>query len=156
MANDPSVARWTYVPHPYGLPEGRAFLRKAFAARRKNEARSFLIVRASDGLPVGMVGLRDIHPRDRRANLGYFVARPHRGKGYATEAVEQAVRLAFGKLRLHRIEAGVFVGNRASARVLRKNGFRREGVKRKVSFRGGRWLDETWYARLASGADERP
>lgn len=49
-------------------------------------------------------------------------------------------------------EATVMAGNAASARVLEKLGFRREGLLRGYKFGRGHWADYWMYARLASDA----
>ena len=41
-------------------------------------------------------------------------------------------RFAFNKLKLRRVEAGVFAGNPASGKLLEKFGARREGMKRQA------------------------
>jgi RimJ/RimL family protein N-acetyltransferase len=52
-----------------------------------------------------------------------------------------AVQHGFLDLHLTRIHAGVFSGNVASARVLEKLGFVREGVQRRHINRFGTWHD---------------
>src|SRR5690606_36931600 len=96
------------------------------------------------------------------AELGYRVAQDHGGKGYATEAVRLALDYAFVRLRLHRVEAAVRVGNEASAKVLLRNGFVQIGhssqsfwlewpVARRASLRTARCLT-TRSSRLRIGA----
>ena len=52
------------------------------------------------------------------ASLGYWVGQDHRGRGVATAAVGQVLRLAFADLGLHRVEASTLLDNAASRRVL--------------------------------------
>lgn len=95
-----------------------------------------------------MIELRHFSPVDRRAELGYWTAPGHRGKGYATEAATAMCDVAFDTLRLHRVEAGAFARNHASIRVLEKAGFRHEGhLRERIRF-GGKWLDQVRMARL--------
>ncbi|HEX4847198.1 MAG TPA: GNAT family N-acetyltransferase, partial [Novosphingobium sp.] len=68
---------------------------------------------------IGCVGLGEV---EGEVELGYWFARPHWGKGYATEAARAVLRLA--KVLGHReIVAGHFIDNPASGKVLRKVGF---------------------------------
>jgi len=97
---------------------------------------------------VGGLGLKDVSGEHLRAEIGYWIGRPFRGQGYAREAVRALLRLAFGPLGLVRIEAGVFPGNAASMRVLRANGFRREGRMRQEVRKDGVGRDVVLYARL--------
>jgi len=62
-----------------------------------------------------------------------------------TEALALVLREAFGPLRLHRVEANIQPGNRASIGLVRRAGFRREGLSRRYLKIGGRWRDhERW------------
>lgn len=85
-------------------------------------------------LAIGTVGFLNITPRDRRAGLGYDLARRYWGQGLATEAVKAVVRYGFQTLGLHRIEADVMPGNERSMRLLRTLGFVEEGQLRDYAF----------------------
>ncbi|MFB4318473.1 GNAT family N-acetyltransferase [Actinomadura sp. 21ATH] len=85
--------------------------------------------------------------------VGYWVARDRAGRGVATEAVRQALDIAFGELRLHRVEAFTRVDNHASQRVLGRNGFTAVGVARRHIYVDGRWRDERFFERLAPWDD---
>ncbi|HEY8479178.1 MAG TPA: GNAT family protein [Spirillospora sp.] len=85
--------------------------------------------------------------------VGYWVARAHAGRGVATEALRQALDVAFGELRLHRVEAFTRVDNHASQKVLRRNGFTLVGTARRHIHLDGRWHDERLYERLAPWDD---
>ena len=56
--------------------------------------------------------------------LGFYVAKDFWGRGFATEAARAFVEHGFRDLKLKRIVSSVERGNRASARVLEKLGFR--------------------------------
>jgi ribosomal-protein-alanine N-acetyltransferase len=82
----------------------------------------------------------------QNAHVGYFVSERHNGRGYATEAVRQAVDAAFGPLELHRVQAAVMPRNIASIRVLEKVGFREEGFARRYLRIAGDWEVHKLYA----------
>ena len=84
------------------------------------------------------------------AHLGYWVSRHLNGRGVATESVHQAVRIAFGALGLHRLQAATLLDNTASQRVLKKNGFERIGVSRAYLRIAGRWQDHILFALAAT------
>ncbi len=75
------------------------------------------------------------------AIVSYAVDASSAGRGYATELVRAIVRYAFETLGLHRIEASYQPDNRASGRVLAKNGFIVEGYARDYLFLDGAWRD---------------
>ena len=96
------------------------------------------------GAVIGGCGL---HPRaPREWEVGYVFAREAWGLGFATETVRALCRFGFETLAAHRLRAGVFVGNHASAHVLEKLGFTREGHLRQTHFVRGAWHDEWVYA----------
>jgi RimJ/RimL family protein N-acetyltransferase len=65
--------------------------------------------------------------RGHRVELGYVIAQPHRGRGYATEAATRIVEWALDNPGVVRVRAYCHVDNAASARVLDKAGMVREG-----------------------------
>jgi len=83
------------------------------------------------------------------ANLGYWVGERVNGRGLATDSVRELIPIAFGDLGLHRLEAGTLVDNRASQRVLEKNGFERIGIARGYLHIGGAWRDHVLFQLLA-------
>lgn len=103
-----------------------------------------------DALLIGRVSLDNVvRGAWQNATLGYFISEEHNGRGFATEAVTEAVRFAFGKAGLHRIQAGVMPRNVASIRVLEKIGFRFEGVALRYLQINGAWEDHNMYAVTA-------
>jgi len=97
---------------------------------------------------VGVEPLEDVF--HRTANIGYWVAEPHWGRGIATAAVEFISEYAFRTFPIHRLQASVFDWNPASARVLEKAGFTLEGRQRRAVVKDGREGDLLLYARLAA------
>jgi ribosomal-protein-alanine N-acetyltransferase len=83
------------------------------------------------------------------AYLGYFLGAPFTGRGYMTEALGLGLRHAFHGIRLHRVEANVQPANTSSIRLLRRLGFKKEGLSRRYLKIGGRWRDHERWALLA-------
>ena len=62
-----------------------------------------------------------------------------------SEGLGLLLRLAFRRLRLHRLEANIQPGNAQSIALVRRAGFRREGLSPRYLKIGGRWRDhERW------------
>jgi ribosomal-protein-alanine N-acetyltransferase len=81
----------------------------------------------------------------RSGYLGYFAFAGHEGRGYMREGLQQVVRHAFRNLGLHRLEANIQPGNRASIELVRSLGFRKEGFSPDYLKIRGRWRDhERW------------
>ncbi len=148
-AGDPRVARFLIaVPSPYPVALARRWIHARIAWWELGRGVTLAIARrdAPDAL-LGTVSLRR-HARDRRAELGYWLAVGAWGHGYATEAAAAAIGLGFRQLALARIYAQVIVGNDASMHVLDKLGMVNEGTQRKHLRKGRRLHDVVCYGLL--------
>ncbi len=149
LVADWRVARPTTIPHPYRRSDGEAFVRSQQRQRRDGKGLALLIFdRRTDRL-LGGTGFHSIDWRDRRFELGYWVARSEWGKGIATEAAHAVCLEGFRTLRMHRVHAAVVAFNSKSAHVLRKLGFRLEGREREQHRDGRRWVDMLRFGLLA-------
>ena len=107
--------------------------------------REFWVIEV-DGVLAGDISLHGIERGPvQTANVGYLVDGAFRGRGVATSALRLAVAESFGRLHLHRLDAGAQPGNLGSRRVLEKAGFTRVGVQRRLLFVDGRWRDHVLY-----------
>ena len=86
--------------------------------------------RLSDGAFLGWCSLAKWNPTFRSASMGYCLGEAAWGHGYATEAARAVLTWGFETLDLNRVQAEVDTRNAASARVLEKLGFVREGTLR--------------------------
>ncbi|WP_374573541.1 GNAT family N-acetyltransferase [Phenylobacterium sp.] len=119
LAGDLEIARMTSsIPHPYTIEDAREFLDRAVELDATTRA-SFAI--DHDGQLIGMLGF---HPmEDGRTELGYWIGAPHRGRGFATEAVLGALTWASRDWSRRYVMARHFSDNPASGEVLCKAGF---------------------------------
>jgi ribosomal-protein-alanine N-acetyltransferase len=137
-------------PHPYGRRNAVDWIRRATTPG--DAGLHFAIVHA--GEPVGGIGLERLTDVHRGvAEIGYWLAEEHWGKGFATEALVAATAHAFGFLDLERLEAAVFEWNAASCRVLEKAGYHLEARLRRRVVKDGQTIDELLYVRLRGGAE---
>jgi len=97
----------------------------------------------ADGKVAGSIGIMpkdDIHRKS--AEIGYFLGEEYWDKGIATEAVKQLMDYIEKHFDFVRIFAGIFEHNKASMRVLEKNGFHLECIQKKAVFKNGILLNE--------------
>ncbi len=129
-ASDPEVTRWLGWPRHTSVADTEGFLGFSAAEWERWPAGPYLIERRADGVLVGTTGFGFETPQ--RAQTGYVLARDAWGQGLATEALRAIVELApsLGLVRLHAV---CHVDHVASAHVLDKCGFSREGVFRRHS-----------------------
>jgi [ribosomal protein S5]-alanine N-acetyltransferase len=143
-ASDPEVTRyleWDAYDDP---ATAAAFIRSTLSAGATWIARAITL--RETGAVIGGCDLRIVSTRDRRAELGYGLARAHWGHGYATEAARLLVGFGFEHLGLVRIQAICAVDNERSARTLDRLGMRREGRLAQYRWKGGRPSDHYLYA----------
>lgn len=142
--------RTLLIPWPYTLEHADEFISEVTSnAQRRGHVRDWAL-RESAGALIGGIGLASAGPgRDHAASIGYWLAKPHWGKGIVTQAVKAVVQHAFQHLNLSRIAATIFSGNQASARVLEKAGFHLEGSRLQCAYqKDGHFIDGCLYARV--------
>jgi RimJ/RimL family protein N-acetyltransferase len=151
---DSAIARnLAVVPWPYTLRDAEAFL----ARPRDPVLPSLLVLERTDGAP-RLIGSCGLGRRPSGAvEMGYWIARPFWGRGFATEACGALIGMA-GALGLSTLEASHFIDNPASARVLDKLGFESLGIiaPRMSCARGEEVPARLMRLRLAAAADARP
>ena len=118
----------------------------AFAAR---EAIRFALVPREGGAMIGSCTLFAIDAQNRRAEMGYILAREAWGKGLMHEALTALLDWGFGPLGLHRVEADVDPRNVASVKSLERLGFAREGFLRQRWQVAGEISDSVFLGLLA-------
>jgi RimJ/RimL family protein N-acetyltransferase len=129
LVGDRRIADTTLnIPHPYDEAMAEAWIGAHAEAAERGESVT-LAIAEKDGSLVGAVALA-IARAQQRAELGYWIAVPHWGRGYATEAAAAMVDYAFGTLGLRRVVAHCLTRNVGSARVMEKVGMQREGTLR--------------------------
>jgi RimJ/RimL family protein N-acetyltransferase len=148
-AKDKEVVRFTLnIPHPYLYSDATKFISSSIIKWNKKENFTFGITPTSTNKVIGIITLKDIDWRNKKAELGYWLGKKYWGKGIMTEAVGLILCHGFRDLKLHRIYAYIFEKNTASEKVLRKSGFTLEGKKRDVRFRNGKWHNELMFSIL--------
>lgn len=116
---------------------------------QKEGLRWGIALKADDTL-IGTAGLHGWNRESHYAEIGYDLAAPYWGEGYATEVARALVEFGWNEMNLNRIEANVVQGNMASMRVLEKLGFRQEGVMRQRLLKGGKYYDLHFFSLLRS------
>lgn len=130
LAGDRRIAATTAnIPHPYPDGAAEAWIAGHEAKWSASTHASFAVVHAADTRLVGGMGLV-IDREQARAELGYWIAVPEWGQGFATEAARALCRFGIAVLGLRRIEARHLASNPASGRVMVKLGMRYEGTLR--------------------------
>jgi len=133
IADEAIVRNLSTAPWPYSITDAEAFL-----GRERNEALpEFLMFLRTRGTPHLVGGCAIVDGDHGERELGYWIARPYWGLGFATEAASAVMRIARSS-GIGNITASHFVDNPASGRVLCKIGFRPTGrVEKRYSLARG-------------------
>jgi ribosomal-protein-alanine N-acetyltransferase len=149
QANREFLAPWSPQREPmhYTVTGQRRAVADALAAHAKGRVLPRVIL--SEDEVVGRVTLTDVtHGTFCSCHLGYWLSQSHNGRGLATAAVGEIMKIAFGELGLHRIEAGTILSNVRSQAVLERNGFVRFGLAPAYLNIAGEWKDHFLYQAL--------
>ena len=117
-----------------------------FARTRRDDHEGLLVCVADSREIAGVINLNNIvRGSFLSASLGYYASSAHAGRGYMTEGLHLVTRLAFDKLGLHRLEANIQPTNLPSINLVKRCGFRREGLSPQYLYIDGAWRDhERW------------
>ena len=118
--------------------------------RRAKRSPGYLLVENGSDELVGVVNLNElVRGSFQSAYLGYYVFRTFEGRGFMYEGLSLVLREAFRTLHLHRVEANIQPGNARSLALVRRLGFRREGLSPRYLKVGGKWQDHERWALLS-------
>ncbi|MCJ7626587.1 MAG: GNAT family N-acetyltransferase [Anaerolineaceae bacterium] len=144
-ATDPEWSRYLPVPHPYTRSDAEEFIASQILLD-KEKHQAWAIER--NGTVIGGINIR-FQFKDRLGELGYSIARPHWGKGFATQAGKAVIDTSFSvHPELNRIQAYADARNTGSLRVMEKLGMTREGIFRQKRWVRDEFIDEAWCAVL--------
>jgi [ribosomal protein S5]-alanine N-acetyltransferase len=129
-ANRDFLAAWEPVRDDDYFTVGgqRAVIEAALAAHARGVTLPYVVLDASSHV-VGLITLDQIvHGPFRSCDLGFWIGWKNNGRGLATRAVRDIIRVASDDLQLHRIQAATQPHNVKAQHVLERNGFVRFGV----------------------------
>ena len=134
---------------PWGEPaRAERFIEACRQMAEEGSGARLAIDLALDGAFVGWCSLTRWNPVYRSASMGFCFGQAAWGHGYATEAARAVLEWAFKTLDLNRVQAETDTRNAASARVLEKLGFEREGTLREDCVVDGEVSDSWVYGLL--------
>jgi len=132
--------RLLVVPYPYTLKDAEKWIRRCQRNLRKKVKNNIVFGIEINGKVVGSIGIHDI-AKEHKATIGYWLGEKYWGSGIMSEVIKIISNFCFKELKLKRVEAGVFLFNPASKRVLEKNGFKLEGIIKKGEKKGNKFID---------------
>jgi RimJ/RimL family protein N-acetyltransferase len=149
IADEGIVRNLARAPWPYTHEEAVRFA----TMDHDEQYPAFLLMLRTDGAP-RLIGACGLGERGGEAELGYWIARPFWGLGFASEAGRAVLGIAKA-IGHSRVVAGHFTDNPASGNVLRKLGFRNTGKSEQRHSKGrGESMTCALYERLLENTEE--
>jgi RimJ/RimL family protein N-acetyltransferase len=145
LFGDPEVVAFLY-DEPMERDAAAEHLAKRLGSELPEEGGWLNLAVEYDGRVIGDVGLSLVSRTHRQCEIGYVFLPEVSGRGFATEAADAMMRVAFEELDAHRVTGRLDARNAASARLLERLGMRREAHLRENEWVKGEWTDELVYA----------
>jgi len=146
-ANNFNVSRYmaSRMPYPYTKEDAKWWVEIGSKELGHNKAIDL------GGECIGVIGVRFGESElQYSAEIGYWLAEDHWGKGIGTEAVLSMTDNVFSDTEIVRLCAPVFNPNKASMRVLEKCGYTLEAIHRKAVFKNNEFMDEHVFVKFRS------
>jgi ribosomal-protein-alanine N-acetyltransferase len=144
----------TWSPDHFSRRSFRNRVYWAWRSREEGRALALFLIRRADARLMGAITLDNIRRGpSQSAQVGYWIGPEFVRQGLMREALTAVVHHAFTVMDLSRIEAACLPENVASRALLKRAGFREEGVAEGYLQIGGRWREHVLYAILR--ADRR-
>ncbi|MFD0361589.1 GNAT family N-acetyltransferase [Nocardia sp. GCM10030253] len=146
----PSIGEWVTIPVPYRREHAERFLDELVVPGWAADNPTWALRLRADGPVVGMISLGAVDESARE--IGFWLVPEYRERGLMSRAITLVCDFGFDPdgMALARITWRAFVGNHPSSAVVRRNGFRYEGLARLGNLQRGVRRDSWLAARLAT------
>jgi RimJ/RimL family protein N-acetyltransferase len=141
----PEVTRSLHFFSPQSVDEQRKSVRNIRMQNRKGQAFTAGMYDRTTGKYLGGCGVVAYDEESGSAEIGYWLAMEHQGKGYVTEAVRALCRYLFEECDANRAVICNDVRNAASRSVAERVGFRLDGILRSHTPLKGDLVDTAFY-----------
>ncbi len=151
---DPEVAR--YIPwEPWSRRDAEEHLERRLARTGiAGPGTSLALAAELDGQLIGDVAMWAADDTCERGEMGWAFNPAFAGQGYAAEAVQAMIDIAFGRYAMRRVRAQVDARNLASAARCRRVDMTHEAYLREDEWAKGEWTDTMIFGLLATDPDK--
>ncbi len=149
-ADGPDLAQANHAARDFHAPWVQPFADAAgFDAWFPADDRRVAMLAEFDTALAGVFTLSEIvRGAFRSAYLSYYAYPPQAGRGVMAQALALVFAHAFGPVGLHRVEANIQPANLRSIALVKRAGFRLEGISPRYLFVDGAWRDHERWACL--------
>jgi RimJ/RimL family protein N-acetyltransferase len=146
LKNVPEILNNGYdkTPNPYTEQDAIEFITKE--VEKQLQERFLIYCNNEIAGEIGITIKEDVFRLN--AEIGYFISKKFWGKGLATQAVKKMTDYTFKHFDVVRIVAGVFDFNKSSMKVLEKNGFYLESIRKNAVIKNDKIIDDYIWVKL--------
>lgn len=153
LRSNEQVMKYIGRPRPKTVEEVLPFIQKIIDNATNNEGVAWAITLRDDPTLIGHISFHVLMKEHHRAEVGYLLHPAHHGKGLVDEALQAILAYGFNTMGLHSVEAITSPENKASRKLLERNGFVQEGYFKENFYWEGRFLDSVVYSLLKPSAE---
>jgi ribosomal-protein-alanine N-acetyltransferase len=125
----------------------RSILKEQNANRECDSYYDFAVFLKSNSTFIGLISVMNVSRGSfQNASFGYRLFHEYWGQGFGKEAAKAGIDIAFRTLKLHRLESGIEISNRPSIALAKSLKMRKEGIRKRYLYLGGRWLSLVYFA----------
>jgi ribosomal-protein-alanine N-acetyltransferase len=144
----PFVSKYLYDNEPpKDVKEAKVILSWCRDFKSEDHIR-WCIVLKEENRAMGTIGFHRYDQNNHSAEIGYDLSEKFSRQGYMTEALDCILDYGFNTYNMNRIHASVAIKNKASNNLLKKLGFKLEGVIRDQYFFRGKYYDHNLFSLL--------
>lgn len=133
---------------PKNLREAKEDIKKYIDQQKKGIGEPFAIEINGEYAGSVIIQFQNFDPKDHRGRMHVWLHPKFRGKGIMTKAVKIMVKYAFRKYKWVKIIAQTRSYNKPAQGVLKRAGFKLEGIFKKDAIKNGKYVDNTVWARM--------
>jgi RimJ/RimL family protein N-acetyltransferase len=148
MLSDPESMKYWCTEPISDLEAAVEALNKDLESDAQGNSMCWAVCLKGEDKMIGKCILFQFSQQNRRAEIGYLLSRDYWRQGLMHQALEAVIDFAFNTLDLHRIEADVDIENAGSLGLLKKLGFKQEGLFKERWFVYGEWQDSAMLGLL--------
>jgi RimJ/RimL family protein N-acetyltransferase len=121
------------LPYPYKLKDAKWWIKDCSKNAKEKPRKDYTsaIELKSEKRFIGAIGLHHVDRFQGTAEMGYWLGQGYWRQGIMYEAATKVLEFAFKKLGLRRMDISAFSDNKASNGLIKKLGFKYEGMRRK-------------------------
>jgi RimJ/RimL family protein N-acetyltransferase len=120
---------------------------RSYFAQSKKKSRYYFIAKIGKN-KIGIIDIYNVNSEDKRCCIGYAIDAKNREKGFGKKIVKEGLKFIKTKLKFHGCEAITDPKNKASGKILKKNGFKKIGTLKDYRVNKGKYLDRELYWKV--------